>query len=304
MDVVYNVVNRMSKFARGILYLCVSVVLYSIMPVLIRTLGHGHVPPASQVFLRYIVAFGAALLYFAATKSRIAIKKHDIPLLICVALFGYALVNLFYTWANLSTQIGTVLFIFNSSTVLGPLLGFLFLKERMNSSKIIAMVIGLLSLFFLFRPGPFVTWEQGALFAFIAAIGSSFYVIGRKKLGTYDSKLILLINTVVGVVVLGFIAIMTESHFFTGSGVGSLTPTTWIVTVLFGLDNFTAYLFMTKGYQLVSAGTGSMVMLSENFLAILFGFLFFSEIPTVTTFIGGALILTASMLVILKSERV
>lgn len=274
------------------------------MPVLIRTLGHGHIPPASQVFLRYIVACCAAILYFVLTKSKVVVKKHDIPLLFCVALFGYALVNLFYTWANLSTQIGTVLFIFNCSTVLGPLLGFLFLKEKINSIKIVAMTIGLLSLFFLFRPGPFVTWEQGALFAFISAIGSSFYVIGRKKLGNYDSKLILLTNTVVGVVTLGFIAILTESYFFTRSGIGSLTPSTWIVTILFGLDNFTAYLFMTKGYQLVSAGTGSMVMLSENILGVLFAFLFFAEVPTITTLIGGILILTASMLVILKSEKV
>jgi len=71
----------------------------------------------------------------------------------------------------------------------------------------------------------------------------------------------------------------------------------------FGLDNFTAYLFMTKGYQLVTAGTGSMVMLTENIIGVLFAFLFFAEIPTVATFVGGALILVASALVILKGEK-
>jgi len=273
------------------------------MPVLIRVLGRGHIPPASQVFLRYIVAFVAALVYFIFTKSKFHVKKQDMLLLFFVALFGYALMNLFYTWANLDTQIGTVLFILNCATVLGPLLGYLFLKEKLNSSKILAMLVGLVALFFLFRPGPFATCKIGAIFAFISAIGSSFYMIGRKKLGNYDSKLILLANTAVGVVSLGIIAFMTESHFYTGGGITTLRPITWLITVLFGLDNFIAWLFMTKGYQLVSAGTGSMVMLGENFLGIMFAFLFFAEVPTVATFIGGALIFIASILVILKGEK-
>lgn len=293
----------MSKFARGVLYLCIAMVLYSIMPVLIRLLGRGHIPPASQVFLRYSVAFIAAIIYFVATKSRFLVKKNDMLLLFLVALFGYALVNLFYTYANLYTQIGTVLFIFNGSTVMGPLLGYLFLKEKMSTVKIVAMIIGFVSLFFLFAPGPLVTWKAGAAFALLSAIGSSFYVIGRKKLGTYDSKLILLANTAVGVVTLGLISAVLEPRFYFGGGIATVSSLTWLITVLFGLDNFTAYLFMTRGYQLVTAGTGSMVMLSENIIGVLFAFLFFSEVPTVAAFVGGALILAASILVIIKGEK-
>lgn len=293
----------MSKYRRGVIYLFISMVLYSIMPVLIRVLGRGHIPPASQVFLRYCVAFIAAGLYFVFTKSKFCVKKKDLPLLFLVALFGYALVNLFYTYANLNTQIGTVLFIFNCSTVMGPILGFLFLKEKINKPMIFAMLVGFVSLFFLFSPGPFATWKAGAVFALISAIGSSFYVIGRKKLGDYNSKLILLANTTVGVIALGVISLFMESDFFFGGGLKVVSPVTWLVTILFGLDNFTAYLFMTKGYQLVTAGTGSMVMLSENIIGIFFAFLFFAEVPTIPTFIGGALILIASMLVILKSEK-
>jgi len=293
----------MSKSNRGILYLFISVLLYSIMPVLIRVLGRGHIPAASQVFLRYCVALVAASVYFIISRSKIVVKRRDMLLLFFVALFGYALVNLFYTWANLTTQIGTVLFIFNCSTIMGPLLGYVFLKEKLNAQKIIAMCIGFISLLFLFRPGPFVTWKTGALFALLSAIGSSFYVIGRKKLGSYDTKLILLANTAVGVVTLGVIALLSERTFYFGGGIATLTPTTWLITILFGLDNFTAYLFMTRGYQLVSAGTGSMVMLTENIIGILFSFLFFSEFPTHETMIGGALTMIASLLVILKGER-
>lgn len=292
----------MTNFRKGILFLFISVLLYSIMPVLIRVLGRGHIPPVSQVFLRYCVAFTAALIYFIASKSKFIVAKKDALLLFFVALFGYAFVNLFYTYANLNTQIGTVLFIFNCSTVMGPLLGYFFLREKLNSAMIAAMIIGFVSLFFLFAPGPMATWKAGAIFALLSAAGSSFYVIGRKKLDRYDSKLILLTNTLVGVVTIGLLSFFMEWSFYFGGGIGTVTPMTWLITILFGLDNFTAYLFMTKGYQLLTAGTGSMVMLTENIIGVLFAFLFFAEIPTMTTIVGGVLILAASALVIFSTN--
>lgn len=284
--------------SRGILYLVTATVLYSIMPVLIRTLGRGNIPPVSQVFLRYIVAFAAAVIYFTCTKSTFHVARKDAVLLFIVALFGYALVNLFYTYANLNTQIGTVLFIFNCSTIMGPLFGYLFLKERLSRSMIVAMLIGFISLFYLFSPGPMVNWKIGAIFALLSAIGSSFYVIGRKKLSSYDSIIILLANTSVGVVALGILSILFEPSFYLAGGIQTVSSTTWLVTVLFGLDNFAAYLFMTKGFQLLTAGTGSMIMLGENLIGILFAFLFFQEIPSIQSLIGGMLILMASFLVI------
>jgi drug/metabolite transporter (DMT)-like permease len=293
----------MSKFTRGVLYLFISVMLYSIMPVLIRILGAGHIPPVSQVFLRYIVAFLAASFYFVFTKSVFSVKKKDALLLFLVALFGYALVNLFYTFANLYTQISTVLFIFNCGTVMGPILGYLFLKEKINRQMMLAMVIGFISLFFLFSPGPLPLWKAGAVFALMSAIGSSFYIIGRKKLAAYDSKLILLANTVVGVIVLGFISFIFENKFYTGGGIASVAPQTWLLTILFGLDNFLAFLFMTKGFQLVTVGTGSMVLLTENIIGVFFAFLFFAEIPTITSIIGGVCIVLASILVIQKGKE-
>src|SRR3989344_150170 len=216
----------MSKFHKGILYLFISMLLYSIMPVLIRLLGRGHIPPASQVFLRYIVAFAAAAVYFILTKSTFIVKKKDMMLLFLVALFGYAFVNLFYTYANLYTQIGTVLFIFNCSTIMGPILGYLFLKEKINKPMILAMLVGFVSLFFLFSPGPMATWKLGAVFALLSAIGSSFYVIGRKKLDGYNSKLILLANTTVGVIIIGLFSLFTETNFYTGAGIGTVAPVT------------------------------------------------------------------------------
>ncbi len=289
---------RMKTKLQGSVYLVIATVLYSIMPVLIRALGKGNIPPITQVFFRYIIACIASIIFFRLSKSTFLVRKKDRFLLFIVALFGYALVNVFYTFANLNTQIGTVLFIFNCSTVLGPVLGYIFLKEKLSQSMIIATMVGLISLFFLFTPGPMITWRIGAIFALISAFGSSLYVIGRKKLGQYDSSLILVANTSVGVLTVGILSFILEHSFYVTGGLGAITMTTWFLTILFGLDNFAAYYCMTKGFHLLSAGEGSMIMLTENIIGILFAFLFFGEIPTLQASIGGILILFASLLVI------
>ncbi|KKU81404.1 MAG: hypothetical protein UY10_C0058G0008 [Microgenomates group bacterium GW2011_GWA2_47_8] len=294
----------MSDFRKGILFLFISVLLYSIMPVLIRMLGAGAIPPASQVFLRYIVAFMCAAAYFRLTRQKFSVKKKDLPFLAGIALVGYALTNLFYTYGILLTQVGTVLFIFYCFSIMTPILAKIFLKERINTAKIIALVLGFAALVFLFRPGPVATWKLGALFAFASAIGQSVYIIGRKKLGSIHSATFLLANTFVGVIAVGLIAFITEAGFYTGpSGIQHVQPTTWLVTILFGIDNFAAWLFMTRGFQLVAAGTGSLVMLAENLIGVAFAFLFFREIPSASTLTGGLLILIASTLVIAKGEK-
>lgn len=292
----------MSKFHRGVLYLGISVVLYSIMPVLIRFLGAGSLPPAAQVFLRYVVAFFCAGIYFWRTSERFIMKRSEIALLFIVSLFGYALTNLFYTYAILLTQVGTVLFIFFSFSVLTPIFAQVFLGETITKEKLVAILLGAVALLFLFRPGPIDTWKSGAWFAVLSAIGQAVYVIGRKKLSSIGSPKLLLTNTFLGVVAVGLISITTESSFYAPGGIGSVTPGTWFLTLLFGIDNFAAWLFMTRGFQLVSAGTGSLVMLSENFIGIVFAFLFFREIPSFPTAIGGICVLAASLLVI-RSEH-
>ncbi|MNY09347.1 EamA-like transporter family protein [compost metagenome] len=62
-----------------------------------------------------------------------------------------------------------------------------------------------------------------------------------------------------------------------------------------------AQVFMTLGYHHARATTASIVSLFTPFIAALFGILFFKDAPTWATWLGGALILAAGML--LTRER-
>jgi len=59
---------------------------------------------------------------------------------------------------------------------------------------------------------------------------------------------------------------------------------------------------MTKGFEYFHATSANIILLSELVFGVFFAFLFFGEIPTIATFIGGILIIFASILVILKGK--
>lgn len=295
----------MKSYTKGIYLLLGSAILYSSMPVLIRTLGAGHIPPMSQVFLRYIFAFLSATIYFFwITKSKNELKKKDLFFILLLSFFGYALTNLVFTYGIILTQVGTAMFIFYCYGIITPILGFIILKEKANKFNFLALAVGVAALILLFNPTPQASWKLGAIFALLSALGQSFYLIGRKKLSGYSSKFLLLCSTFVGVVTIGVMSLIFERSFYVSQqGISSVSITTWILTVLFGIINFSAWLLMSKGFQLVKTALGSTVLLAENVFAITWAFIFFSEIPIAATFIGGLLILIASILVIFKGDN-
>lgn len=290
---------------KGILLILLSTILYSIMPVLIRMLGGNGLPPVAQVFLRYIVACIAAAVYFfrQISHNRIIIRKKDIVLLLITTIFGYALTNLFYTYSILNTQVSNALFLFFTFAIIAPILAFILLKEKINAFNVVALIATAFALVLLFQPNAIPTWKIGGVFAILSALGQAVYLIIRKKLSNYSAEFLMFANTLMGVIVLGVLSLMIELPFYSQGGLQKVSANTWITTVLFGIDNFFAWLVMTKGFEYVKAATGSILLLSELVVGILLAFVFFREIPTSATLIGGSLILVSSVLVILKGEN-
>ena len=294
----------MSDKAKGIWFLLVAGFLYSWMGILVRFLTAENVPQISQVFLRYIIAFLGAFTYFKVTKSKFKFYKKGLGLLIAVSVFGYGLTNLFFNLAMANTQISTGLFIFSLFAIITPILSFVLLKEKANKYNFIGLFISFIALVLLFKPNSMTTWKIGGFFASLAAIGQSLYLIGRKKLSKYSSKQLLVTNTLAGIATLGLMALIFNQNFLFGQqGIKTLSWKAWAGIVVFGLDNFLAWLFMTKGFQLVKASLGSLILLLENVMVIALGLLVLKEVPTVFALYGGLLVMIASALVAIKGEN-
>lgn len=288
---------------KGTFLLLLSAFLYSIMPVLIRLLGNHGIPPISQVSLRYVIAFLCALLYFIfIAKTRFTIPKKQLPLLLFAAVIGYGFSNLFYTIGILNTMVSTTLFLTYLYAIITPVLGFILLKDKINKFNIISLAISFIALVLLFQPTTYATWKIGGFFASLCALTTASYLIARKKLSSYRASYMMLMNTFLGMLAVGLVGLIVEHAFYFNGGIRHVSWNTWLVTVLFGMDNFAAWLAMTKGFEYFHATSASIILLSELVFGVFFAFIFFQEIPTTATFIGGLLIITASVLVIFKGE--
>jgi len=293
---------KKSKSFFGILFLLISAFLYGVMPIMIRLLNIGGLPPITQVFSRYIFAFISAEIYFLITKSKLKIEKNDIFLLLLTTIFGYALSNLFFTYGIIYTSVGNALFLFYIYGIITPIFSFFLLREKLNKFNLISLFLSLIALFFLFQPNSVSTWKLGGFFAILSALCQSLYLISRRKLLKYSAAIMMIMNTIMGVVILGILSYIFEKNFYSGA-IKTVSSKTWIMTIIFGIDNFLAWLFMTKGFELFKASTGSVVLLVENVFAIILAAMFLKEIPTILTVVGGSLILLSSIIVILKSEN-
>ena len=288
---------------KGILLLLLAAFLYSIMPVLIRFLGIQGIPPISQVALRYIFAFLSAFLYFKlVAKAKFTLPKAHIPLLLFTAIFGYGMTTVFYTLGILNTFVSTTLFITYLYAIIAPILGFMLLKDKVNTFNVISLLISFVALLLLFQPTAYATWRIGSFFALLAAISNASYLISRKKLSEYRASYLMVINTFLGMLSVGILGVIMEYPFYSSGAIMHVSMQAWLVTILFGIGNFGAWLAMTKGFEYFHAASASIILLSELVFGVFFAFLFFHEIPTTATFIGGILIFFASILVILKGE--
>jgi len=273
------------------------------MPVLMRVLDSGNLPPAVQVFSRYVFAFFAALIYFSVIRrEKFAITKKDIPLILITTVFGYSLMSLFLTYAVLMTHIGNALFLFNSYIIITSILAYIFLKEKINTYNLISIIIIIFSLLLLFQPNSLPTWKLGGAFAILAALSQSVYLIVRKKLKSYSAGLMMLLNTFSGVIVVGFLGAIIENRFYTDGALIKISPAIWLVTALFGVINFFAWLTMPKGFEYFKATTGSLILLSELVFGIIISLIFFKEIPTLFAILGGIMVVLAISISVIKSE--
>lgn len=292
----------MSKTTKGILYLLASALIYSSLSLFIRLLNAAKVEPTAQTLMRYLFAFIIAGAYFKLSRTKFFFDKTHLLLLILAAVFGYSFTNMFFTYAIIYTQISTAMFIFYSFAIITPVLAFFILKEKANRYNFISLGLGLLSLFLLFQPNALATWKLGGFFAFLCALGQSFYLIARKKLHQYSAQQLMVINTAAGVVTMALLTSILYPQFYTTT-LKTLSLQSWLTALIAGAINFFGWLLMSKGFQYVKAATGSLVMLVENVFVVIIGLLFLSEVPTLATISGGLLVIAAGVFVTLKGDN-
>ena len=283
----------MSKNHLGAVYMILSVLFFSFMDILIKITDEYDV--GQTMFFRAL--FGLIPIFFLIPKNRMKnfYKTKNIKLHFYRSFFGaIAMAAIFIGLRNL--QLAEVTALAFSGPLWVVLFSMFFLSEKIRLKRWIAVGLGFIGVIIISKPG-FDNFNFYYIYPIIFCIGFAGVSILIRKL-TLAGESIWLI----------------AFYFSLVSGLGGLLtipfgvwkmPSTYdfILLILIGLLGGIANLLLTQSYKLAEVTLTTPLKYLSLVIAIIFGFYFFEEIPSIYTLSGAALIVVSSAIIFIRGGQ-
>ena len=283
----------MSKNHLGAIYMILSVLFFSFMDILIKVTDEYDV--GQIMFFRAL--FGLIPIFFLIPKNRMKnfYKTKNIKLHFFRSFFGaIAMAAIFIGLRNL--QLAEVTALAFSGPLWVVLFSMFFLSEKIRLKRWIAVGLGFIGVVIISKPG-FDNLNFYYIYPIIFCIGFAGVSILIRKL-TLAGEPVWLI----------------AFYFSLVSGLGGLLtiplglwkmPNTYdfILLILIGLLGGIANLLLTQSYKLAEVTLTTPLKYLSLVIAIIFGFYFFEEIPSIHTLSGAALIVVSSAIIFIRENQ-
>jgi len=193
-----------------------------------------------------------------------------------------------YIFAMSETTIANVVFIISTQTLFLAVFGYFFLKEKISLRSFIAITLAVSGVILMIGD----SISRGSLLGNLAAlsmpINFAILVIIIRKHPNLDMVPAIFYAGILSTIY-GFI--LSENLIISYKDLG--------FSFLMGVPQLAfGFIFATIGSRTTPAATVGLLMLTESIFGPTWGWLFFNEVPPISVFIAGAMIITA---VIIKS---
>jgi DME family drug/metabolite transporter len=226
-------------------------------------------------------------LYFIYKKeSLFIIKKSGIP----GVIGGIAMAIGFtaYVFAMSETTVANVLFIISTQTIWLALFGYLFLKERISFKTFLSIVLAMIGVVVMIGGSLNVGSLRGNLIALFVPINFAFLVLLIRKYSNLD----LIPALFYGGIIITIVAFFKSETIF-------ISQHNLLVGFLLGtFQHAFGFICIVIAARSTPAVVVGLLMLTETLLGPFWVWIFLNEIPPLSVFIGGSIIILA---VILKS---
>ena len=241
------------------------------------------------LFLRSFFFIIALSLFLTLTyKNRVIkiIKDSGVPGILGGFVMSFSFVAFIIAMNN--TTVANVVFIISTQTMFLAIFGFFYLKEKVSligSSSIFLAMSGI-----LIMVGDSISTGSlfGNIVALVIPINFAIYVMIIRKNSNLDMVPAMLYS---GIFSLIYGAILSKSFEFTSHDL--------FMGFLLGVPQLAlGFICITIGSRTTASATVGLLMLMETLCGPLWVWLFLNEIPPISVFIGGLVIISA---IILKS---
>lgn len=245
-------------------------------------------------FYRNLIAFVPFLfMAFALGRREILVIRSKRNLVIGRAILGTAsLLTTFFAF-SLMPVADTTAFLFASSLFV-PVLGIVFLGERVGAYRWFAIAIGFLGVLVMIRPAGAVN-AVGVTVAMLAATMHAVLQIILRHIGKHERPetvtfYFFLIGIVITAIPLPFIAVrptLAEAPLLLGVG----------------LTGAAAQFLLSTAFSNAPAAVVTIFNYSGIVWATLFGWLIWKDWPAPLVFAGGTVVIVANLLIIWRESR-
>jgi drug/metabolite transporter (DMT)-like permease len=237
----------------------------------------------SRSLIRLIMIIVIIFLFKIKLKK---IAKKDIYWFTLLAASA-AFCTLFYIPAIIHLPFGLTMFLFYAlGTISSYFAGYILFKEKLNTSKIVALILAVIGLAVMFVESVHLVNNLYLIFACASGFFYGLYSPFSKKLTNSYSLTQSIFITIIAEF---FIYLVSWFVFRDNIFVVSVKP--WLANLLYAFDVMIITYLVFYGFRHLEAQIGSLLILSELIFIILIGLIFYNEVPTTMQLVGGALII-------------
>lgn len=283
--------RQASPNLRGSIYMMSALLVYAVMVGAIKHVG-GAIPLVQILLIRQVImsviiaAFAAGSLRLMLHTTRPGLQVLRSILTLAAMLCGFtAIVKIPLAQA---TAIGF------SQVLFVTIAAVLVLKETVDARRWAATLIGFVGVLIMLRPS-----AEGLNLYALMAVGGALFGAGitvsvRMLAATERTDTILIYQ---GIVIVAILALPSWWFWVRPS------PEQWVWLITLSLFGTAGQWLITRAYQVGEAAALAPLDFSRLILAGLTGFIFFAEIPMLTTWIGAVIVIAATLYTIRKNAR-
>ena len=279
----------LSAIPLAIRYILLSALGFSLMSTCVKTVAGYGIPVFEIIAARASISL--LLSYIDVKRKRISIWGNNRPLLVARGTVGaIALLCIYYAIATLPLADATILqYTYPAYTAL---LALVFLGEPVKRSTLLCIFLSFAGLLIMVRPSlsgimtglPPLSIAAALIGAFGSAVA---YVLVRRLSQTEDSSVIIfyfpLIALPISLVLLGHNFVIPDWDAFLG-------------LLLVGVFTQVGQVGLTKAMAKEAAGKITSYSYVQVIFSAVLGIIFFAEVPTLWTLLGGALIISGALI--------
>lgn len=256
--------------------------------------GTGNALPLSEIiFFRSSIATLLMLAYARYKKTHGLLKTSNLKLQLFRGTLGFWQLYFLY-WSFAALPMADATAISFATTLFVTALSIPFLKQHVGTARWAATLLGFAGVLFISKPTGDMN-IMGAVAGLLSAFLEAMVMLYASKLGR-DNKAFTtvfyytLTTCVLGALFLPFVWV---------------TPTfeQMALIALLGVAGTLGHILIARSYQLAPAPVVAPMFYTLLIWGIIFGYVFWKEIPTMTVLSGAALIIGCGLFIIYREQR-